>query len=171
MASDTIQINYSIPTNRIQPGSFALARSVCLSETLDLRGQPPCHVMEKLPMPGRPVSGDYISQEPVADIVHRAMEQALEKAGNTKPAAEAELLLSLKILSLDFKVMVGFAQCLLRGDISVEASVKEASSGNLVWEGKLQGAGRSGTGNLVPEVFSSALDNLLISILSCPGLK
>ncbi|MBI9076322.1 MAG: hypothetical protein JEZ02_13015 [Desulfatibacillum sp.] len=171
MASDVIRIDYKIPSDRIVPLSLSAIRPVYLAETVDLRKQDPCYVMKKISLSGGPATGNYMSEQPVAEILHKAVSKALEHAGNAKPKGEADFCLSLKIIALDFGVKVGFSQCMLMGNIKVEVSVTEAITGNIVWEGPCEGTGRVGTGPLVQRAFSTALDELLLNLLACPGFK
>ena len=171
MANYTIRMNYSVKSDRIAPRSLAAARSVCLAQVLDLRKQGPCHVMKKISLSGGPATGNYLSDQPVADILYKAVTQALELAGIAKSSGEMDLSLSLEIEALDFSVMVGFAQCVLKGNIQVKVAVTEASSGKIVWEGLCEGTGRTGNGQLVHVAFTAALDDFILNLLACPGFQ
>lgn len=171
MAMNTVWGDYQIPSDIIAPGALSTAKSVSLTETKDLRKEDPCHVMKKIRQGGGPSLGAYMSDRPVADILHQAASQAFEIAGNAKSPGRAELNLCLKIQSLDFNVLVGFAQGMLKCVIQVQAVFTDASSGKVVWEGICEGAGRTGTGDLVKSAFTSALKDFIQNLSACPGFK
>lgn len=171
MASRILNIDYKIPYKGIQavkPKSMAAVR---VGDIRDLRQKDPRHLMDKLKMSGAPASGAYILDRPLSDLVGQALTRAFSEFSDRDENADPDLILSADIQSVDFAVMVGFAGCLLKGSISLAVRLDRPDDGGLVWKGVVNGAGRSGKGELTSVVFSAALDDAVISLFQNPALS
>lgn len=168
MASEIINIEYKVPKGLIHQMASGSPRSVSIKEVLDLRGKDPRFIMNKLTLAGGPASGAYMAQKPVCEILNKAIFQAFELAGGKNQGKTPDLFMSAKLVSMDFAVMVGFAKCMLKGVIKMEVALTAPDTKDRVWEGTIEGVGRCGAGDLVQEVFSTALDDFILKLLSSP---
>ncbi len=171
MASETITLSYRVPAQRIPRIKAGTQGSAFVASSVDLRPGDPCLLMEKITMGGGAASGVYLAPEPVSRIVDNAVTQALEAAGLDNAGEASTLHISIEITSLDFTVMVGFARCLLRGELRAAVHLVDSTTGDTVWQGVCQGVGRGGTGNLVPAVFTDLLDDFVVNLLAGPAFS
>ncbi len=169
MADDPITIAHRLDTGRI-PKTLAGARlGVRVAPFGDSRGKDPRAVMDKINLAGSLPRGSYVADEPVAAILARAVSEALAAAGAPPAAPGAGLVLSGTLTRLHFQVTMGFAKCLLKGEISLDFTLSD-SAGKTLATFALTGNGRAADGDIAPAAFASAVLDLVQKLAAEPRL-
>lgn len=142
--------------------------TISVASFTDLRGLDPRLVMDKIRLGGGPPRGAYLADEPVADIVARAAALVLEKAGYRVVEKGGDFSLAGRLSQQKFHVTMGFARAMLRGEISVDFSVQKNADKSQAASFSITGHGRGGSGDLVADVFKSAVEDLAGQLASHP---
>ncbi len=166
MSEETVSIEYRIPRDRILHVREG-GRRIRLGSVTDARGGDPCRLMPKNVGGGMP-SGSYVTDRPVAEILARALDEALAVSGAAGAGPDA-LELSATITAFEFSVMVGFARCMLRGRLAADVALKDPRTGEIVFSSFVEGNGHAGVGALVREALASTMDDFLVKLLYTPG--
>ena len=146
------------------------ALTIGMGAFTDLRGLDPRLVMDKIRLGGGPPRGSYLTEEPVAGLLARAVAEVLGQAGYKVKEKDADYTLTGKLANLKFHVTMGFARALLRGEITVDFSVLKNADISPAASFSVTGHGRTGSGDVVADVFKSAVEDLARQLAAHPLL-
>ncbi|MFP4475124.1 MAG: hypothetical protein ACLFOY_06155 [Desulfatibacillaceae bacterium] len=166
MSTETIALDYT--PGRARPLPRCGGQSISVGAIEDARGVNPRLVMPKLKLGGGLPEGAYVCERPVARICQDALGSGLAAAGCG--TGKADLVLSGRLLSLEYAVMMGFSRCMLKAALTMELALTRGNDGPEVWRGTVTGNGNAGVGALVKDTFSGAMDDLVANLLNNAGL-
>lgn len=130
----------------------------------DERGENPSLIMHKINMYNDEMSGTCMAERPIADIIHDAIVDSLQKK-NYKVDADSNLVLSGELINLTFKPRMGFFTGSMLANLEMNFKLINKKSNHIVWTEIFKGSGVSGSNDLIKDSFKLAVDDLIAKLL------
>lgn len=111
-------------------------------------------------------SGKYFAEEPIVDILTKAVENGLKEKGILHSFENGQLKLQSTLQSFDYDVITGFTHVELIPKITVKFQLID-SEDNIIWTETLQGKIKT-KGARFEKFIPPAIDDLVLSLINNP---
>jgi ABC-type uncharacterized transport system auxiliary subunit len=175
MTEQSVVVDYSPGTSISRPSADSVAGRVLVGRIEDKRGLAnPNIILHKENLYGDTMSGAYLAEKPVAEIVRGGLAYAFgSPVDGTGTDRRFELYGSL--LDFDYETISGFWTARLNSKMSVQLYLREVSTKNVVWNETFIGRGHvekfSGSADAVDKMLSAALDDLIPQVQQSESLN
>jgi uncharacterized lipoprotein YajG len=173
MTLNPVKVNY-----KFNPalGGYEKAKSqqgVQVAKVVDARtASDPKFLFAKTNLNGDRTTGGYLAEEPVADIVARALREGLAAAG-FGAGEQAAYEISARIEELDYAVKMGFWKGEMTGKLTVKVFLHDTASRELVANETFNVRAKLPESEKIsPEaVFRVAVDRFVVDVLSSEVIR